>query len=89
MIVGCTRSKWPWSSVGIEYASVRTICLPVSECSNVWKLAAKMSFAWLTGMVNASQSPAGEMVCAVMPCDERNVFTRSTEVEDGLTKAST
>ena len=31
--VGWTRSRWPWSSAGIEYESVRTASSPVSLCA--------------------------------------------------------
>ena len=62
VIVGWTRSRWPWSSVGIEYARVRTDCWPVSECSKTWKSASNISFACITLTENANQSPAREMV---------------------------
>lgn len=68
---------------------MRTSCCPVSECSKTWKSASSISFALLAGTENASQSPAGDIFCAVTLCTERNWFTIEIDSGLGLTNAST
>lgn len=49
-VVGCTKLRWLTRSVGIEYESVLTVCLPVAGWVNTEKSASRMSLAVLTGI---------------------------------------
>lgn len=73
----------------MEYASVLVNSLPVAECEKTVKSACRRLLAWLTGMENWSQSPAGEIVSAVMPFDDSQSLTSWTDSGDGATNFST
>ena len=73
--VGWTRSRWSWSSAGIEYESVRTASTPVSPCLKMEKSALKSSLALLTGSSTDNQSPEGEIVSAVIPLSFNQALT--------------
>ena len=88
-VVGWIRSTWPESSEGSEYASVRTICLPVWSCVKTVKSALKSSFALLTGTENESHSPAGEMDFVVMLFFKKKELTVDKVSDVGLTNSST
>ena len=76
--VGWTRSRWPWSSAGIEYERVRTASIPVSSCLKTEKSASNNLLALLTGTSNESQSPEGEIVSAAIPFSFNQALTAST-----------
>ena len=66
MTVGWTRSRWPWSSAGIEYESVRTTEAPVCVSVKMVKFASKSALACFTLVVKLIQSPAGDVWVGVM-----------------------
>lgn len=59
-VVGWMSSSCPASDEGIEYVKVRTSVVPVSWFVYKEKSASSKEFAWLTGIVTLSQSPAGD-----------------------------
>ena len=68
---------------------VTMLSLPVSWCLKTLKSASKSSFALLTVVWKPSQSPAGEMVIALMPFPLRKDVTASDVSVVGAMKAST
>lgn len=78
VVVGCTRSRWPFNSAGIEYSRVRIIVRPVLSLVNVEKWVPKSSSALLTGTSRAIQSPAGEMVFAWRLLSASQAWTAET-----------
>lgn len=73
----------------MEYAKVRTDCVFVLSCVNTVKSVSSSSFALLTVAEKDSQSPAGELVCAVMSFSFNQACTAWTVSSFGATKAST
>ena len=67
---------------------MRTVSLPVSACLNTVNWVLRSWFALLTGMLNESQSPAGEMVFAVMSFSLSQALTASTVSGLGARNAS-
>ena len=89
LIVGWTSSTCCVRSEGTEYSIVTMLSLPVSSCLKTLKSAAKISFALLMGMLNESQSPAGDAVLVVMSFSLKKAVTASTVSFVGATNAST
>lgn len=89
VMVGWMRSTWSCRDTGIEYAMVRVSWVPVSVWLNIVKLAWSRVLALLTGMENWSQSPAGEIVWAVILLAASHSWTREAVSGVGVTNAST
>ena len=73
----------------MEYARVRTDCVFISSCVNTVNSVSSSSFALLTGTEKDNQSPAGELVCAVISFSFNQACTTWTVSGFGATKAST
>lgn len=89
VMVGCTKSTCPFNSAGIEYASVRTVSMPVSALWNVVNSVPRREFACSTVAVADIQSPAGEMVLGVRPAEVSQELTRAIDSAEGFTYSST
>lgn len=83
------KSRWPFTLAGTEYDIVRSAVKFVLSWLYSLNCVSRRAFAFATGMRMPSQSPDGEIVCAVMLFRDSHVLTACTLSVFGATSAST
>lgn len=89
LIVGWTKSMCDCRIVGTEYWSVRILVAPLATCVNTENSAESRSFAWVTGILISSMSPAGVTGLDAMLFSASHWFTALSVSSVGLTNSAT
>lgn len=89
VVVGWKKSTWDCKAAGMLYSSVRMLVVPLSTCVKILNCVLSSSFAFETGMVICSMSPAGEIGFATMLFPESHSVTAAIVSCVGLTKSAT
>jgi hypothetical protein len=89
MVVGWKNSTCSVSDAGIEYRSVRMLVFPVLTWVKTENSAERRSFAWETGILISSMSPAGVIGLAPILFSESQLDTAASVSSVGLTNLAT